>query len=492
MNKGIVMEINESNIIVMTSSGRFDKLPKADRSCEVGEEIVYADTAAPRRKVPPLAIGSGLVAAAVLCFVLITGLQATTAKGEVVAYVSIDINPSIEIGIDSQEIVRDLRGINADGTALIANLLFKGKNLEDVTAAILDKAEQGALAKGEGDIVISSTIVQDKTTLNDEAIADKLRIQVAKHIESAHPAQVKNYEVTAFAAPIEVRNEAKISGVTAGKYAVYLNALNNGTQITIDEIQNKSIHQWAKDNGGMSTLVDPVKPITKSALKILVDEEKSGKLAEKAQEKDKNNNNKTDNNTKNNDNNSSKSNQDNKINQNGKTNPMSNKNSSWSDFLLNRGNINSNNDTKTGNTNNDNNGNTNNGNNKKDTSKNDTSKNSNNNKNGSSNVNDSSKITDQNGNTNKITDNNGNTNKNNGPNKDNNKSDSYKNGDNQKGGSSLDNPGASLKPSPSNTPSPKPKPKDGNNSNSDGSNKSQQDNKKQGDSNQGDNNGRGN
>jgi hypothetical protein len=453
MNKGIVMEINESNIIVMTSSGRFDKLPRANRACEVGEEILYADAAAPRRKFPPLAIASGMVAAVVLCFVLITGLQATTANGEVVAYVSIDINPSIEIGIDSQEIVRDLRGINADGIELIATLKFKGKNLEEVTSAILDKAEQGALAKGEGDIVISSTIVQDETTLNDEAIADKLRIQVAKHIESAHPTQVKNYEVTAFAAPKEIRNEAKVSGVSAGKYAVYLNALNNGTQITIDEIQNKSIHQWAKDNGGMSRLVDPVKPITKSDLKELLDEEKSGKLAEKAQGKDKNNNNKTDDNSKNNDKNGSKNNQNDKNSQNGKTNPTSNKNSSWSDFMLNRGHVNTKNDTKTGNNNNDNNKNS-------------------NNKNGSSNGKDNNKNSDNNGN--------------------NNKSDSNKNSNNQKGGSFSDKPGASLKPSPTKTPSPTPKSRDGNNSNSDGRNRNQQDDRKQGDSNRGDNNSRDN
>jgi hypothetical protein len=443
MNKGIVMEINESIIIVMTSSGRFDKLPRAGRACEVGEEILYSDALAPRRKVPPLAIASGLVAAVVLCFVLITGLQETTANAEVVAYVSIDINPSIEIGIDSKEIVRDLRGINADGIELIATLKFKGKNLEEVTSAILDKAEQGALAKGEGDIVISSTIVGDKATLNDEAIADKLRIQVAKHIESAHPAQVKNYEVTAFAAPIEVRNEAKISGVTAGKYAVYLNALSNGTQITIEEIQNKSIHQLAKDNGGMSTLVDPVKPITKSALKALVDEEKSGKLAEKAQDKDKNNTNKNDVINKNNDKNGSKNNQDDKKSQSGNPNPTSNKSSSWSDFFLNRGN---------------------------DNTKNDNNK-SNNNMNGSTNGKDNIKNNDNN--------------------KDNNKSDINKNGNNQKGGSSSDKPGASLKPSTSKIPTPTPKPRDGNNSRSDG-NKNQQDDRKQGDSKRGDNNSRDN
>jgi hypothetical protein len=348
MDKGIVMEINESNIIVMTSSGRFDKLPRGSRACEVGEEIVYAETVMPRFKVPPLAIASGLIAAMVLCFVLITGLRGTTANGEVVAYVSIDINPSVEIGIDSQEIVRDLRGINTDGVELIASLSYQGKTLEEVTSAILDRAEQGALAKGEGDIVISSTVVQDNANINDEAIADKLRQQVNKHIALTHPTQVKNYEVTAFASPQEVREEAKVSGVSTGKYAVYLNALNNGTKVSRDDIQNLSIHQLAKENGGISKLIDPGKPITKSVLKELVVEEKNGKLAEKLQEKedrksgttDNNksneiNNNKGKNNDSNDDKNSGKN--DDKNIRNDRSSEGGNQNSSWNDFI-NRGN----------------------------------------------------------------------------------------------------------------------------------------------------------
>jgi hypothetical protein len=351
MNKGIVMEINESNIIVMTSSGRFDKLPKKGRTCEVGEEIVYAEAPSKRSKFPPLGIASGLVAAIVLCFVLITGLRGTTADAQVVAYVSIDINPSVELGIDSQEIVRDLRGLNTDGIQLIVSLDYQGKKLETVLSAILDKAEQGSLAKGEGDIVISSTIVQPQEGLSDEAIADKLRQQVAKHIAEAHPNQVNNYEVTAFAAPLEIWEEAKVSGVSAGKYAVYLNALSNGTKVSLDDLQAVSIHQLAQDNGGITKLVDPAKPITKSSLKILLDDEKSGKLAERLKEKERSNtSNKTDKSEsgKNNDNNDDKSSSKN----NGRNSESSNQNSSWNNFIQ-RDNSNQKDANKNGSSNND-------------------------------------------------------------------------------------------------------------------------------------------
>ncbi|WP_261302458.1 anti-sigma factor domain-containing protein [Paenibacillus andongensis] len=305
MNKGIVMEISDSSIIVMNPEGRFDKLPRGTRNCEVGEEILYAPVKR-RMRVPQMAIVSGLAAAIVLCFVLVSTLTGSVPGGQVVAYVTIDINPSVEIGIDNDEVVQDLIGLNSDGVDLIQALVYKGKSLEAVTSDILDKAEQGALARGEGDIIISSTIVEQKTDVNDQEIATKLKAQVSKHIEQTHPDQVKNYEVTAFAAPQEVRQEAKANGVSAGKYAIYLNAVDNGAKVSLDDIKTVSIHQLAKDNGGIDKLVKPNKPIDKSSLQRLIADEKSGKLSEKIQQiqdekssKDKNND-KNDKNDKNN------------------------------------------------------------------------------------------------------------------------------------------------------------------------------------------------
>jgi hypothetical protein len=352
MNKGIVMELSESSIIVMRADGKFDKLPRGSRNCQVGEEILYAD-AKPRLKVPSMAIASGLVAAVVFCLVLFTGLTGTTASGEVVAYVTIDINPSVEIGIDDKEKVLDLRGLNTDGVNLIISLTYKGKSLQDVTSAILDKAEQGTLAKGEGDIVISSTLVLENAKINDEDVAAKLKQQVLNHIKDAHPNQTSNYDVTSFAAPQEVRKQALESGVSTGKYAIYLNALNNGTDVTLDQIKDVSIHQIAKDNGGIGKLINPTEPITKTNLKQLVEEEKSGKLAEKVQQSDKGKTNKNDKNDKSSSGNSGTNNGNSKTEKPTATD----KNSKNDNKNINNSNNNNNNNNDKNSKNDDNNGN---------------------------------------------------------------------------------------------------------------------------------------
>ncbi|WP_282939582.1 anti-sigma factor domain-containing protein [Paenibacillus sp. RC67] len=330
MNKGIVMEMTGSSIIVMRQDGKFDKISRKNRNCEVGEEIIYADAGLNWRS-PSVAGRSALVAAVVFCLVVFASFAGRMGSSEVVAYVSLDINPSVEMGIDEKEQVLELRGLNDDGSELIQEVSYKGKTLENVTATLLDKAEQKSLSKGEADIVIASSVVQEKSTVDDSKIAEKLRQQVSDHIKQTHPTQVSSYQVEAFAAPQEVREEANKSGVSMGKYSVYLNAKSNGVDVTIDELKKESIHQIVKNNPDNKTaIVQPDKTPTKADFKKLMDDEKSGELDKRLQEKKKeqnskdngkgnNNSNNSNNNNKNNNNNSNNNNNNNNKNDPKKT-----------------------------------------------------------------------------------------------------------------------------------------------------------------------------
>lgn len=287
MNKGIVMEMTDRSIIVMRQNGKFDKISRKNRSCEVGEEIIYADSGINWRS-PSVAGRSALVAAVVFCLVVFASFAGKLGGSEVVAYVSLDINPSVEMGIDEKEQVLELRGLNDDGSVLIQEVDFKKKTLENVTAALLDKAEQSSLAKGEATIVIASSVVTEQSSVNDTQIADKLRKQVTEHIKQTHPEQASSYQVEAFAAPQEVREEANKSNVSMGKYSVYLNAKSNGIDVKIDDLKKESIHQIVKNNPESKTaIVQPEKAPTKSDIKKWIEEEKSGELDKKVQEKKK-------------------------------------------------------------------------------------------------------------------------------------------------------------------------------------------------------------
>lgn len=286
MNRGIVMEVSAKKVVVMTPDGRFEKVPAAKRGCQIGEEIVFAPRSVGFRN-PALAAASTFAAAAVLCIVLLATLPNALADKSVVAYVSIDINPSVEVGVDSRRTVREINGLNPEGAALIQGLEAQGEELDVFTEKLLQKAEEQKYLQKEGDIIIASTVVNEQGKLDDSLLSEHMKQTVLTHIIKEHPDQPVNVQVTALVAPKEVREEAKKSGVSTGKYSVYLNAKNSGFELKIDDLKTDSVHNIAKEAGGINKLAPDAGKMGKEALKQLLEEEKNGTLDKKVQEKKK-------------------------------------------------------------------------------------------------------------------------------------------------------------------------------------------------------------
>ncbi|MDF2925353.1 MAG: RsgI [Paenibacillaceae bacterium] len=288
MNKGVVMEISKKHLIVMTPAGAFDRIPNVNRNCQLGEEILYADHQQELRQ-PAFAMMGVFIAAVVLCMALFAGLPAIFADKSVVAYISIDINPSVELGIDKHKKVREIRGLNDRGMDLVQNLSYNGRSLDDVTGKLLEKAEaMDVFASGEGDVVIAGATVKEDAALDSAAVTEQLKQQVLAHVVTKHPEEAAKIEVTAFAAPTEAIVSAQESGLSLGKYSVYLNAKSSGYDVKIEDLKQDSIHNIANVEGGISKLVDPAK-LEKNSLKELIAEEKDGRLDKRMQDNKKEN-----------------------------------------------------------------------------------------------------------------------------------------------------------------------------------------------------------
>lgn len=288
MLKGVVMEIESKSIVVMRPDGHFDRLPRRNRSYELGEEIEYAE---PRRRSidwrsPRTAGWSALAAAVVFCVVFLASFSGKMGSMQVAAYISMDINPSVEIGIDAGEQVIELNGLNVDGIQLIEKLdAYEGKLLTEVTEQLLAAADEGALAAGEAEIVIAGTVMGDAQGLiNEEVIVEKVRQQVTTHIAATRPEQVEAYQVTAFTAPQEVRQEAVKNGVSAGKYTVYLTAKSSGASVTLEELKTTSVLQIAKEKPEVASLIETKQLPTKEQVLEWVAQEKAGKLGATAKQ----------------------------------------------------------------------------------------------------------------------------------------------------------------------------------------------------------------
>ena len=90
-----------------------------------------------------------------------------------------DINPSIELGINKDEQVEELHAINKDGADVTANLAYKGLPVDQVAEAIMDRVDAGHYIKnGEGDVIITSVLVHEEPVPAYE-------MELKKHIDAA-------------------------------------------------------------------------------------------------------------------------------------------------------------------------------------------------------------------------------------------------------------------------------------------------------------------
>jgi hypothetical protein len=290
MNRGIVMQVTSRSLIVMTPDGEFKKVSKPNRECHIGEEIQFS---APVRtwRIPSRSVASALTAAVLLCIIVLSMFGGSGGGNTVVAYVALDINPSLELGINADQEVIAARGINSEGEQLLAAIEYKGVNVEKVTEELIHTVErEGYLADGSGDILITSTIVDEDAALNETKMTERLENKVKAIIEKNHPDHEGNIQVAKLTAPKEVREEAVNKGISTGKMAVNLIANDlirkkNGVPIPLEEFEKHSIHEVAKELGGLGKLINSAVPVTKAELKQLLKDRKNSKRGGKGNTK---------------------------------------------------------------------------------------------------------------------------------------------------------------------------------------------------------------
>ena len=142
------MEVHPAYAVVLDEEGRF--LKAANLRYQVGDTVRdIVELRHPREKRPalwkPLSGVAGL--AACLCLVLFGYYQPNfTPYGAL----RIQINPDVELTLSRTDRVLELEGLNEDGRVLIEGYDYGGKDREDVTGELVERAiDMGYLSGGE-------------------------------------------------------------------------------------------------------------------------------------------------------------------------------------------------------------------------------------------------------------------------------------------------------------------------------------------------------
>ncbi|WP_433948227.1 anti-sigma factor domain-containing protein [Bacillus tropicus] len=208
MNKGIVMDIKKHSVVVLTPNGEFITCKRKGDSCMIGEEISFdeQEQKASRFSIPYFLKPASLLVACFLCALLFFYNQ---PEEKVFAYVSVDINPSLEVSVTKDLRVIDLQACNDDGRRILKEMKrWENEQLQDVIHTIIKQSQEDKYLTNDKQVMLTA-VVKDKSL---EPQLERAMQELKKEYE------IKHITVEYQSSTMQVRENARKAGVGTGVY----------------------------------------------------------------------------------------------------------------------------------------------------------------------------------------------------------------------------------------------------------------------------------
>nr|WP_254119322.1 anti-sigma factor domain-containing protein [Bacillus sp. FJAT-29790] len=212
------MEVNERFLTLLTPEGEFLRARKQNSQYQIGQEIDFFPVDQMETNKPSfLSIlqtikGKTAIAATLAFMLVILSFIPRSQSNEVYAYMSIDINPSIELGVNRKFQVLEMMPYNEDGERIVQQIHdWKKKDIQVVTKNILNEIKKQGYIKNKHEVVIATVYAQEEKKERDERWEQEMT-------EIKHVMENENLELKVVEGTKKDREQAKEKGLTTGLY----------------------------------------------------------------------------------------------------------------------------------------------------------------------------------------------------------------------------------------------------------------------------------
>ena len=289
MYKGKVLEVQNDFAIVLTNSMEYLKVKKKV-GLSVGNQILFIEDDIYKEN--SINYKNVLSYAAILVVMLLSLSFITNFStinnfvNGTAAIVSLDINPSIELKVNSKHKVIKATPLNRDAQEIFSEGL-KGLDIEEAVFILIQNArEKQYLTSEKNSILISTIAIKDSFVLDKE----NLEKRIADKLEEDH--DINGLQIAFMEGNNQDVKEAKKQNLSIGKYQIYKNTKEDNQKITVDEIRTMKVQDIIDRGIGhvkVEKVEKKVKNIKPKEQKQNQDQEKrdNKELEEKDKEKDK-------------------------------------------------------------------------------------------------------------------------------------------------------------------------------------------------------------
>lgn len=235
--KGIIVKIKGASCIVLTKDGTYKKIPLAGRkNVRVGSQIEFTPVDWFGYLKPALMVASLLVV------ILGASLFQNLMLPEAFAYVSLDINPSMELAVTKDFKVISVNPMNQDAQKLLSDLDLKGTDIYSSVNTILAKsAQEGYLKPGQKNYILSTITVNNEIYSGSETPATLIYNNFAENIQASVTTENVDIELIVLSSNRSLRAEAHKQGLSPGKMVLFKSAVESGTKVSIKEVKDNSV-----------------------------------------------------------------------------------------------------------------------------------------------------------------------------------------------------------------------------------------------------------
>lgn len=205
---GIVMEIDSTAAIIMTGDGEFLKVKKPSSDIEIGQEITSSllNTGNHTSFIRYTSIAAAILIM-LLPFIYLREAYAT------VAYVSLDINPSLDMGINRFNRVNEIIPLNQEAEILLQDMSLKNRGIDEALHMVFTGAKDKGFIKEDAVNNIDITLVnvkEEKVNISPDTLVKYAEKEVTEISVDA------SIEINK--ANKEVHDEARKENLSTSKY----------------------------------------------------------------------------------------------------------------------------------------------------------------------------------------------------------------------------------------------------------------------------------
>jgi len=238
---GIILELNKKQALIMTNEVGFMAIRRKP-GMFIGEQVDIGPSGLKKPGLNRYYYSLGLASIAVFMSILLWGIN-YSGQNKLYAYVSVDINPSIEFAVSNKIRIISVKDLNRDGMALLRGANFKNMPVDKALLMLVDKAEQNKYFHNKNDKnVLITAAVKTEPVKKVELLAESIQ-KVEEKLKK------RDIHLQFIQATLAQRRIALQNNLSTGRYVLSNTATDNGQLMNLNQAKTVPISILIKKAG---------------------------------------------------------------------------------------------------------------------------------------------------------------------------------------------------------------------------------------------------